>query len=203
MYNETMAVIGDAITRKPEATVRAVGYFVSATIQQRFHTMPTVLDDWHSSGIDAPTCWGNKKNTVKHLDANSAHLASQILTLREDRNNPLAIRDSIDVLLTIPGLGIVKAAFFAQILGFDVGCIDVHNARKFGVKLAAFNVTTKLSARTRLAKIESYKALCDGLGGSAYLWDQWCTLVAMQYPTHLADPTVVSDLHHQLITKYI
>ena len=203
MYSESVAKIGEAFDANPAKVTKRVGYFVLATIQQHFATMPATLDDWEEKGINAPTCWGNKISGVKYLDKKHGELAAQLATLRANRiaDGHGAAVAAIDLLLQVPGLNTIKAAFFAQCLGFDVGCIDSHNAKMYSVKVSAFSVSPKHTAKTRLAKVASYVTLCNELGGSAYLWDAWCYLIADKYPNHFKDGETVSHLHTTLITE--
>lgn len=170
MYHNDVPKIRNSFTHQPADTLEAVVRFVLATIQQQFHTVPAILDEWSALGYKAPTMWGMKKDGVKFMKRRKASIAAQL--------TEATTVEAIDVLLTVPGLNTVKAGFAAQLLGFQVGCLDLHNIRMYGVKPDSFKVTKKHTAKTRLAKIRSYVAMCEGLGGADQMWDRWCHVVA-------------------------
>ena len=195
MYKSDIEIIKRCYMHQPGDTLESVVRFVLATIQQQFHTVPNILDQWAEHGLKSPTMWGSKKKGVKYI-AKMKHYMAGALTDAD------AV-DAIDTLLQIPGLNTVKAAFVAQLLGFEVGCIDVHNARIHGVNVQSFAVSSKLKAKTRLAKISAYVELCRGLGGSEVLWDQWCHLIADKQHSHFEDADAVSRLHSLMIAHHV
>ena len=195
MYKEDIKIIKLCYMHQPGDTLESVVRFVLATIQQHFNTVPNVLDQWAEHGLKSPTMWGMKTKGVKYI-AKHKHDIAAALTDTD-------VVDAIDTLLQIPGLNTVKAAFTAQLLGFEVGCIDSHNARIHGVNVQSFAITGKLKARTRLAKISAYVELCRGLGGSEVLWDQWCHLIADRQHSQCEDAEAVSRLHSLMITHHV
>jgi hypothetical protein len=194
MYTTDVVKIRRSFENQPGDTLEHVVRFVLATIQQRFHTVPLILDEWDRLGTKAPTMFGSKRRGVRYIAKRKHDIAAQLLSA--DRVA------AIDILLTIPGLGVIKASFVAQMLGFDVGCIDTHNARMYGVKVASFNVNNKHTAKTRLAKIKAYCAMCDGLGGTKHLWDTWCELIADTQSVHFTDAIDVSEMHSTQVFRY-
>jgi len=191
MYARHVKEIRTQFKLYPADTLEAVVRFVLATIQQRFHTVGDQLDEWKALGTDSPTMWGFKPKGVKFIAKHKRDIAAQLQNA--------TTTEALDVLLTIPGLGIVKAGFVAQLLGHDVGCIDTHNARIYGVKIESYRITSKHTAKTRLAKIASYLALCKGLGGAQHLWDTWCHYVAEEQSEHFVDAEEVSKAHVEWI----
>jgi hypothetical protein len=187
MYAQHVTAIRHAFEADSADTLEATVRFALATIQQRFHTVPAILDDWFASGSASPTMWGMKKKGVKFIRKHKVALAAQLLTA--------TTVEAVDILLTVPGLGIVKAGFVAQLLGHDIGCIDTHNARMYGIKIDTFRITNKHTAKTRLAKIKSYQTLCKELGGAQVLWDNWCHFVAIEQGEHFCDAEDVSAEH--------
>ena len=85
---------------------------------------------------------------------------------------------AIDVLTNVPNLGVVKAAFVAQLCGMDVACIDSHNCDRLGLARTALRLAKTVKPATKLKKIGDYVALCKRTGGSQYWWDTWCEYVA-------------------------
>lgn len=192
MYQTHVSKIRNAFLESPAPTLRAVVKFTLATIQQQFSTVPRILAEWDNEGANAPTLWGIKKKGYKYINEHAEEIAAQLVTQK------LSVIDAIDLLLTIPGLGVVKAGLVAQMLGYQVGCIDTHNARIYGVKPDSFRITNKHTAKTRLAKIRSYVVLCEELGGAEHLWDSWCELIAQTQSKHFVNGDDVSALHVEM-----
>ena len=199
MYKKSTQAILVGLVRDPESTVLGAVEFTLATIQQQFHTVGAILDEWDQMGTDAPTCWGMKVKGIKFIEKNLAVITAQLLQFKKKQN----VVGAIDLLLTIPGLNTIKASFVAQLLGFEVGCIDGQNAKMYGINVAAFKITPKHTAKTRIAKIESYVTLCKSLGGAESLWDNWCELIALNQHRHFTDAEMVSDRHQELVLRYV
>ena len=79
-------------------------------------------------------------------------------------------------LCALDGLGLAKAGFTLQMIWGVTGCIDTRNAEQFGVK--APKSVKSSSDKVAYEHAARYVALCDKLGGSEYLWDNWCMGVA-------------------------
>ena len=183
--------------------------FVLATIQQHFSTIPQILGEWMHYESELAICvnprdaekpgtlWGMKELGFQHIREHHDRLAALV---RHGAKTGDAV-EVIDTLIEIPGLNTVKAAFVAQLCGLDVGCIDTHNAAIYDVDVASFAVNASTSARTRIAKIEAYVALCRELGGAEYLWDTWCEFIAIKYHGHYRDAEHVSAQHVHCIVR--
>jgi len=195
MYQKEMRKIQAGFAAQPGETLEQTVRFVLATIQQQFSTVEDILHTWALQGEMAPTMWGAKRKGVRYIEKHSQELAAKL--------KGCDTVEAVDTLLTVPGLNTVKASFVAQCLGFGVGCIDTHNARIHGVNVKSYAVTKNLTAKTRLAKIKSYIALCQGLGGSAVLWDSWCELIADKQSAHFDDAEAVSAYHSHCILKHV
>ena len=70
----------------------------------------------------------------------------------------------------------VKAAFVAQMFGFNVACIDSHNLKRLGLSANAVKLG-KVKPATRCAKIADYVKMTQ-IQGSAFWWNSWCDYVA-------------------------
>lgn len=96
------------------------------------------------------------------------------------------------------GLGLAKAGFLLQLTFGLSGCIDTHNARRYGVDMAArtFRIEDRpTKPATRLAKAKRYNALVETMGGTESLWDTWCEYVAANQADFYNDADHVSRLH--------
>lgn len=104
---------------------------------------------------------------------------------------------------TLPGLGLVKGGFLAQLAYGVSGCIDVHNARRYGVNVQRFAGFDRLKREaTRAARVNEYMALIDKSGGCEALWDSWCEYVAKRTPARYPGGSYeVSRLHVEAICE--
>lgn len=102
------------------------------------------------------------------------------------------------VLLTaVPGIGLVKAGFILQLTTGRGGCLDTHNIKRFGLDAKDF-----ANCKNLLPRAELYLRTCERIGGSAYLWDSWCQLVADKYQKVWGgDAEAVSRYHVECIVK--
>ena len=90
------------------------------------------------------------------------------------------------ILDTLPGMGMVKAAFAVQMLFNELGCIDIHNARDLGYDKAPAGRAKK--QRPVYLNIQSVKT-------SEEWWNDWCEMLAKKYPGQFTDGEQVSRLH--------
>lgn len=172
----------------------AVVDFALATIQQQFPTVPSILAEWRVNKTDARSMFASKRDGWRYVREHQ----SRLWALLQHHSRELDTVGAIDTLLEIPGLGTVKAGFVAQMLGFEVGCIDSQNQILYDVNPAPFAIREGMTARTRLRKIEGYVQLCASLGGSLALWTNWCNYIGDKYSS-FDSGWDVSSLHCECI----
>ena len=176
------------------ANLKRAALFVLATIQQQLETVPAIVTDFEALGGASRFAFGSKKSGLDYLDLQYKSLYRDAVNCTE---NPAEL---LRVFLRVPGFGLVKAGFLAQIFCNSVGCIDVHNVRLYNVPLSAVRYGYKAKPKTKEAKRKTYVALCDGLGGSAALWSRWCDYVAQLRPNNWQDGAEVSRFHFDVIS---
>lgn len=176
------------------ANFKRAALFVLATIQQQLETVPVIVSDFERQGGASRFAFGSKKAGLDYLDLQCKSLYRDAMACLE---NPAEL---LRVFLRVPGFGLVKAGFLAQIFNNAVGCIDVHNIRLYNVPLSAVRYGYTAKPKTKEAKRNTYVALCDGLGGSAALWSRWCDYVAALRPNNWADGGEVSRFHFDVIS---
>lgn len=91
------------------------------------------------------------------------------------------------LLDTVPGLGLVKAAFAVQMLYNELGCIDTHNLRELGLDRNAVSGKTR-NKRDGYLNIQAVKT-------SEEWWNSWCNIMASKYPGQFDSGDYVSRLH--------
>lgn len=100
---------------------------------------------------------------------------------------------AIGRLLEVRGLGIVKAAFIAQLMGYDVACLDSRNVTREGRNPRAFRTDGK-TPRQLAPKVRAY--VSETYGKAAHYWDAWCGDVAAAYDR---TPEGISELHLSIV----
>jgi hypothetical protein len=95
----------------------------------------------------------------------------------------------------------VKAAFLAQCLGFNVACIDSHNIKRLGISPNLVKTPPSgMKPATVRKKVEQYVELTQQ-EGSEYWWNTWCKYVAGNRANRALDTgDVVSRYHVECIT---
>ena len=156
--------------------------FVVLAVKAPFHTMYNQMQDYRKHGLSSKYVWGFKKQTLEYLLENRDDLYKDLMDMwtgdwwgdmrtgKHERDKEMMLR-----LTMVPGLGMVKAGFVMQMMFGRVGCIDVHNMRRF-YKISEKDITfTKMAkTNTKLEKINNYVQICKGNRSTEKLWDSWC-----------------------------
>jgi hypothetical protein len=66
----------------------------------------------------------------------------------------------------------------ALINDVSVPNINIHNLRRYNVNPNMFKFGKAATYATKRKKAELYIAMCEKLGGSSVLWDNWCEALA-------------------------
>lgn len=98
-------------------------------------------------------------------------------------------------LLEVPGLGIVKAAFITQLMGYDVACLDARNVAREGRNGRAYRSDGK-TPRQLSPKVRQYVA--ETFGKAEIYWNAWCEDVAAAYGR---TPQQISELHLAILPR--
>lgn len=187
----------NAYMQKSEMHMQDGIMFVVLSIKTPFHTMSKQMQDYRKHGLSSKYVWGFKKQTLEYLLENRADLYKRLMAAsRLDISKGTRDRMMMEMLTQVPGLGLVKAGFVMQMMFGRVGCIDVHNARRFRKvtpKDLTFSPTAKFA--TRLQKIDNYIDICKGHRSTEKLWDQWCDLIADKHCNHFQSGWDVSKYH--------
>ena len=173
MYATDNKKIARFALKNPDNLVR-MATFVLTTIQASLHSTHNQMLDIDVNGASSKYLWGNKRDGYLYLQEHKEVLfAAMKAAVKADD-----VVGAIDVLTNVPNLGIVKAAFVAQMLGFNVACIDSHNCDRLGLSWSALKFSKGIKHDLKLKKIADYVQLTIDTGGSQYWWDTWCAYVA-------------------------
>ncbi len=175
-----------------------VGVFVQCTIQQHFERMPLVMATYDDEGLASRFFSETRRQALRALLTESPMLYQRVLStqrLCESWGEISLLR----AFLELPGFGFVKGGFLVQLVyPFGViGCLDRHNLALAGLKSDAFRRPTTTEGLSH--RLQVYYETCREFGGSATLWDQWCTHLSKLRPRSFPTPDHVSKLHVQCI----
>lgn len=195
MYQRDQAWIAQYGAQGHEQTQRVIT-FVLLTIQQSIMTVPDMMRDVDRQGENSPYLWGFKNLAYQHSLEHSEQFYEALYNSRSIGDPSIADRETLLMLANCKGMGIVKGGFALQLLYGRGGCIDSHNMDVFEVPAQRFKASTFKAAKPakQAAMVEDYLELCEDIGGSEFLWDNWCGLVAAKNAT-TADH--ISRLHVQ------
>lgn len=173
-------------------TFRRGALFALCSIRQPVITVPDQLAEIDAERASASCLWGWKRRAYAHLQLEGARLRDTVCDLSMGQ-----VDQALLAFLEVPGLGIVKAGFACQLLGFDIACIDGRNAAREGRNRDAYKFTkAKLSRAGWARHVSRY---IDDVGGRAEeYWDGWCAHVA---PDYGLSAEALSALHLAIIPE--
>lgn len=166
--------IAEQAQKSPDA-LPGIASLVLLSIRQPFVYMPRQIEDVAEWSYSSPYMFGWKKHGLLYVRENKRDLHRSAVACADGRKS---LDDLILDYLAIPGLGIVKASFLAQMTVGDGACLDTLNLRTLGLSETAFRMSKTLTVKTVRRRIAAYNACWRSVGDSAYWWDSWCEIVA-------------------------
>jgi|SRR5215471_9384954 len=173
MYDRDMPVMRAHALKSPEGLTDIVA-FVLCTIQQPLQSVKNQMVDVRANGAASKYLFGSKKVGYAYAVAHAEVLHAAVTKAVEVND----VIGAVDILSNIPGLGIVKASFIAQIVGLEASCLDTHNLKRLGYAETAFRLAKSVKPATKRAKIAAYLDVCTSTGGARHWWNSWCDFVA-------------------------
>jgi hypothetical protein len=191
MYARDQAEI-ERWCKNPDKVV-LVGAMVLASIRMQWVGVGTQLARIQSG--DLAPLWGWKAAGYEYLQSNKRVLYRTVRDLRAGR---ISERAFLRQWIKVPGLGLPKAGFVMQITCGKGGCLDMHNVERYGLDASAWQVPKRKDLAAQMQAIDDtinhYLSLCDLCGGTEYLWDEWCRILAAKVGT-IADADDASRRH--------
>lgn len=173
MYAQDAKRIQVWARRSPE-NLHSVITFVLLSIRHPIEQIPNQFQDVQQNG-ERSKYLNNHSKRNGYIFARDHAKELYLESLRAWRQ-----KDDIRLLLTfakVPGLGLVKAGFVAQLAFGRTGCLDTHNLRRFNLDRRAFNVS-RASEGTARERAKHYVQACQQCGGTEKLWNSWCEYIA-------------------------
>jgi hypothetical protein len=127
MYAEHVPQIAAGMRASDETFLRGI-LFAVCSIQQSIIRVPPQLHDIDAGNLTP--IFGHKREAYDYLQDHGCELWWQCTAETDFPYRPSCSIEVIGALCKVPGLGIVKSAFIAQMLGHDVACLDTINIRR-------------------------------------------------------------------------
>lgn len=196
--------VGDISNRASvHNSVMAIGAFTIASIQAGLSTVVPQGQSASDNGLAGITMTG-KRNGIEYLIRNDAYLYQKSMHIADKHgyDNVDGIIEVILLFMRVPNIGMVKAGFIAQMLGFNVACLDSHNLIRLGMTYSQMKIPKTLSDTSKRRKIRGYIELCQSKGAE-YWWNTWCEHVAGNRANKSLDTgDVVSRYHVECVDKW-
>lgn len=203
MYQRDCTMIAQHALASP-AGLRDVGEFTICTVNMPLSRVLDMRRDVKRDGYSSKWLSATKRDGFQFLEANahSLHYAVSSIADKLGTDTIDGAQEVVDTLMAIPGVGMVKAGFIAQMCGFEVACLDRHNVRMLGMSETALRINKNVKPDLRKSKVREYVKLCRRKG-SEYWWDTWCNFVAEKGGMNKSLPTgdAVSAYHVQAVME--
>ncbi len=189
MYAEHVPMIAAGMHASDDTFIRGI-LFAVCSIQQPITSVPRALTDIDRGELK--WLWGHKREAYDYLQDHGSRLWHDI-AWRTDRR-PDVSEYVIGALCQVPGLGIVKSVFVAQMLGHDVACLDTINIRREKRNPRQFRTDGKKTGAAFERKVQRYVA--ETFGHAERYWDDWCIDRADFYEM---TPEAMSAIHLEIV----
>ena len=201
MYSTHAKAIAQHGLKAPDNLVSVIR-FTFCTIQQPLSGCLRQIEDIEINGIQSKYLFGSKRQGLEYAIKNKEALHKGLLKIKSQKSSDLARTiEAVYFVMQIPGLGMVKASFVLQMLGFNVACLDSHNLKRLGLDIKEMKVPNTLRPETKIKKITKYVKLTR-IKGTEFWWDSWCHYVAGNMANKaLTTGEAVSEFHVQCVIR--
>lgn len=178
MFTDDCTEIAKHGTNSPDGLVDIVE-FTLCTIQAGLHGTWKQRQDIAKTGLKSRFLWGQKAQGLAYARKHKERLWSKACAILETqgKDSVEGITEAILLFNKIPNIGMVKAGFICQMLGFNTACLDSHNLKACGFPIKDTSLPKSLSAGFKAARVKRYVEFTQEKG-SEYWWDSWCNHVA-------------------------
>ena len=189
MYNVHAKAISALSKADPKYTLATLT-FVNSTVRTAISRAMSDMAETKKKGAKA-VCLNNtaKNNAYRYIRKNYKYLHHVI------HCDYMTTAEKMVALMDIPNIGLAKAGFILQMCIGKVGCIDCHNQNMFGIDKKDLTVPKRAKLAEKLRKSHDYINMCEKLGGTEYLWNNWCKFIAGKYPNKFDNAHAVSKVH--------
>lgn len=158
------------------------------SIRQPWHSVSEQFDDVFGKGRYSSHLFGFKREGYDYAYENMNQIHG---TVKNSQNLDQLIVD----LMKVPGLGLAKASFVAQMTVGDGACLDGHNLRRIGLDTSFTRLDKSRSPEILCKKVDIYNEAWKVHGDSAYWWNSWCEALAARPHSGFSTADEVSFAH--------
>jgi len=189
---------------KHNNSVVAIIGFTLSTIQSGLQTCTGQAQKVIEDGYAANCLWNLKASGLKYAIKNDAWLYQKAMHIADKYgyDSIEGITEVILLFMKVPNLGMVKASFVCQMLGFNVSCLDSHNLKRLGMNANFTKIPATMTDAGKRKKIHAYITLCQ-IEGTEYWWNSWCDYVAGNAANRsLVTGDIVSRFHVECVNLW-
>ena len=191
MFATHQPIIGTAMRASPSGLARGV-VFVLATIQVKFPDAVRETQRYCTTGELHPMAFfGAKLRGVAWINQNAEKLFTDLRNADEPVGQAKLFK-RLKLFREIPGIGITKAGFLCQLRDGTIGCLDVHNKKRFGIATRRYDHASD-------ERTYEYIGECFKCGGPETLWNEWCELIGTKYGMPAEK---ISEMHLAAVGPY-
>ena len=182
--------------------LESVFRFCFVSIRKPISSCLYQIEDIEINGIQSKHLFGSKRKGLEYVIKNKEALLNGLLEIKSRNTDDLARTiEAVYFVMQVPSLGMVKASFVLQMLGFNVACLDSHNLKRLGLDKKEMQVPATLRPETKIKKITKYVKLTR-IKGTEYWWNSWCDYVAGNMANKaLATGEAVSEFHVKCVIR--
>ena len=196
MFVRDQAIIQKFAEQSPKNTA-AVAVFVISSIRTRLTRLPVIMAKFRKHGyLGLGELMPKQREGCSYVLQNKDWLFHIV---QKHKDEELTDSELLLEFMRIPCIGLVKAGFLMQCLTGKVGCMDCHNLREHNLPESMFKMSHNKYTKANLIRVAKYIDTCEDIGGSEFLWNQWCKGMANRYPNNFRDANAVSFLHTDAI----
>ncbi len=188
MYKQHATAIQDWAQDAPE-NMRDVMRFVILTIR---YPIGLAAEDMREENTRALN--GQRRYAWEMLGERYEEHYAELMRINAELTGDAREDALVAYVADLPGFGLAKAGFVAQLAFGCSGCLDSHNIERFGLNVWTFAHFKRKGPRARVRQLELYRRTVAECGGTEALWDTWCDYVGerdSRYPNGFH----VSELH--------
>lgn len=202
MFSDHQPLIARFAQSSPEGLARVI-QFALLSARVPFYNMPSDLESARLG--DRGTLYGHKGPGYNLAWVNRTEAYWHCMDIAYHAPDKEALSNGlVQYLASLPGLGIVKAGFAAQMAFGVSGCLDTWNVKRLGTcskSVRNWQNYNQKSPSVRRRYVADYNRLIESAGGTQALWDTWCHILAEKYPKRYSSADDVSAIHLSILEQ--
>jgi len=160
MYSRDVKLIQDHVLNKgPDGIVDVFGTVI-ASIRTGFKDLTKLSNEIRVEKHDSKALWGHKIDSYSGV----VELKDELYSMFE---GSAPQHHMLNTVLSVKGLGLAKASFGLQMMGYNLACLDTHNLKRLGYSSSYFNNKKKAEEYVKIVQQK----------GTEYWWNTWCELI--------------------------